>query len=81
MTRGSAKNIHYNYELIVDDTHQYFRTCKCIADHLGLSLATIRTKLQLPNHNLRQYKGVNIQIIKVHVPIFDIRVEQTKIEY
>ena len=81
MTRGSAQNIHYNYELIVDDTRQYFRTAKCIATHLGLSHATIRNKITNPKQNFRKYKGINIQIIKVHIPIYDIRVEQTKIEY
>ena len=79
MTRGSSKNSHYNYELIVDEKKQYFRTAKCIAKHLGLSHATIRTKMRDPSHQFRQYKGVNIEIIKVHVPIYNIRIEQ--IEY
>lgn len=81
MTRGSAQNIHYNYELVVDDNHQYFRTAKCIAAHLGVSHATIRNKINKPEMVFRKYKGINIEIIKVHVPIYDIRIEQTKIEY
>jgi len=81
MTRGSAQNIHYNYELVVDDNHQYFRTAKCIAIHLGVSHATIRNKINNPKMVFRKYKGINIEIIRVHVPIYDIRIEQTKIEY
>tara|TARA_R110001632_G_scaffold146002_1_gene262885 strand:+ start:105 stop:353 length:249 start_codon:yes stop_codon:yes gene_type:complete len=82
MGRGlKTENIHYNYELVVDGNRKYFRTAKCIAKHLELSHATIRNKINKPDMFFRKYKGVNIEIIKVHIPIFDIRVEQTKIEY
>ena len=76
-----TQNLHYNYELVVDEKRQYFRTARCIANHLGLSHATIRNKINNPLMFFRKYKGINIQIIKVHIPIYDIRVEQTKIEY
>lgn len=82
MTRRiRSENINYNYELVVEDKKQYFRTAKCIANYLGLSHATVRTKMRDPTHTFRQYKGVNIEIKKVKVPIYNIRVEQTKIEY
>ena len=82
MGRGlRTENIHYNYELVVDDKRQYFRTARCIAKHLNLSHATIRNKINKPDMFFRKYKGINIQIIKVHVPIYDIRIQQTKIEY
>ncbi len=76
-----TQNLHYNYELVVDDKHQYFRTARCIATHLGVSHATIRNKINNPLMVFRKYKKNNIEIIRVHVPIYDIRIQQTKIEY
>jgi len=76
-----TQNLHYNYELVVDDNRKYFRTAKCIANHLQVSHATIRNKINNPLMVFRKYKKNNIEIIKVHVPIYDIRIQQTKIEY
>tara|TARA_R110000796_G_scaffold32481_1_gene85028 strand:+ start:560 stop:796 length:237 start_codon:yes stop_codon:yes gene_type:complete len=74
---SNSKNTHYHYELIIDDTKQYIRTCKCLADKLGISLSAVRNKLKNPNQIFRKYKNTNLIINKVKIPIY----ERKEIEY
>ena len=69
--KPNSPNTFYNYELSVDDTTTYLRTCRCLAEELGLSLSTVRKKLKDPDMDLRKYRGRNVTIHKVKVPIFE----------
>jgi len=81
MKRSRTLNTHYNYQLIEGDKKTYFRTSKCIADYMGYCAETIKKKIHNPKQQLRKYKGIHVEIIKVKVPIYEITREIKKIEY
>jgi len=71
MTRGTAPNNHYNYELIKAGEHKYFRTSHCLGEYLGVSNTTILNKIKKPTLVIRKYKNEVIEILKVKVPIYE----------
>ena len=72
--RGSAPNNHYNYELIKDGEHKYFRTSHLLGHYLGVSNTTILNKVKKPTLVIRKYKKEDIQILKVKVPIYERKI-------
>jgi len=69
--RGRSPQLHYNYELIKDGEHKFFRTSHLLGEYLGVSNTTILNKAKKPSIIMKKYKDQDIQILKVKVPIYE----------